>query len=891
VIAGWRRWRRIWQRTPERDVDAELQFHFDERIAELIAGGAEADHARAQALREFGDVSGVRHGLVDIDQRITRRRAWRERFDWVGQDLGYVLRSLRRSPGFVVAVVMTLALGIGANVAVLSVLDRLFLTAPPGIARPNEVRRIYRFYRVDNIPDHANARPLGDFSVFAFRDFRDIVAAAPSGLPLGGYARPQSDADIATTFVIGDYFKVLAVRPAVGRFFSSDESRIETDADVAVISHRLWRTQFGARTDIVGQPLRVDGHLYTVIGVTPGAFHGADNDANDIWLPISAMRWDEGNDADWYERPHAVAPINLIARIRTPAEGLLLQQAATQVFRRSDIKADINPVARLRPLLRASGPDADAGAVAMTTRLAGVSLIILLIACANVTNLLLARGMRRRAELALRLAMGISRYRLMSLLLTESVVVGLIGGAVALMLALMGGGALRRLLMPGTNWVDPIADWRVVALAVLLALAAGVGAGLIPSWRASRADAGITLRGGMREGLFQRSRLRTWLLLTQAALAVVLLAGAGLFVRSLHAMETTDVGYDADRLVFASVNADAGDRARQPAIWAALPRLAFELAALPGVERTALASNVPMASWWSMTVFLPTGDSVISSMSFVSPPYVGTMGLKLSRGRDFTARDSARPESAVLVNEFMARKLWPGRDPIGQCLIQSSRTSPCSTVVGVVSDAHEQGINERQAPKFFRPLADSGHWGVAHTIIFRTGAGQAALVADEVRRVLRDRFAGWAVPTVHTMVANMSWELRPRRTGAALFSAAGLLALLVAIVGVYSTIAYTFSQRTHEIGVRMALGARAVSVARLVIGDGLRVVAVGVVIGVLLSLASGQLVASMLYHVSPYDPAVLGTVSIVLLLAATLACAIPAWRASRVDPVIALRAE
>ncbi len=802
-----------------------------------------------------------------------------------------MLRSLRRSPGFVLAVVLTLALGIGANVAVFAVLDRLFLTGPPGVVHPNQIRRIYRFYRVDNLPDHANARPLGDFSVFAFHDFRDIAAAAPPGLPLGGYARPQTDADVATTFVIGDYFKVLGVQPAAGRFFSPDESRIETDADAAVISHRLWRTEFGARTDIVGQPLRVDGHLYTIIGVTSGAFHGADNDANDVWLPISAMRWEKGNDPDWYERDGGTGWINLIARVRSPAEALLLQQAATHVFRRSDIKADINPVARLRPLLRASGPDADAGAVAMTTRLAGVALIILLIACANVANLLLARGLRRRGELALRLAMGIRRHRLMALLLAESAVLGVIGGAAALTLALVGGSALRRLLMPGTNWTDPIADWRVIVVAALLALTTGIGAGLVPSWRASKADAGITLRGGMREGQFQRSRLRSALLLTQAALAVVLLAAAGVFVRSLHAMETTDVGYDADRLVFASVNAEAADRARQPSIWATLPGLATELARLPGVERTALASNVPMASSWAMTVFLPTGDSLIPDMSFVSPSYLATTGLEVLRGRGLTARDSARPESVVLISQFMARTVWQGRDPIGQCLMQRSRSNPCSTVVGVVSDAHEMGIDERPDLKFYRPLADSGHWGVAHTIVLRARAGQASLVADEVRRVLRDRFDGWAVPTVRTMVGGMSWELRPRRLGASLFSAAGLLALLVAMVGVYSTIAYTFSQRTHEIGVRMALGARAASVARLVIGDGLRVVALGVAIGLLLSLAGGQLVASMLYHVAPHDPLVLASVSIVLLLAAALACAVPAWRATRIDPVIALRAE
>jgi predicted permease len=881
-------------------VDAELRFHFEERIAELIDAGTPPDPARMQALAEFGDVAAVRARLVAIDRRIAVHRSRTERWEWVGQDLRYVLRSLRRSPGFVVMVALTLALGLGANAAIFSVLDRLFLQSPPGIAHPDQVRRIYRYYRGHATSPYAPARPLGDFTVFAYSDLRDIAAIAPAGTLLAGYTKARSQvgsvddgAEVGSTLVIGDYFTALGVHPALGRFFAPEESQIETPIPVAVISHRLWQTRLGARADVVGQPIDIDGRRYTIIGVTSGRFHGADNDANDVWLPMSAMRWSEGNGPNWHPG-EATGLIKLLAVVPSAARAHALERAATLVFRRSNIKADDNPVAQLWPLIEATGPDANPAEVAMATRLEGVSLIILLIACANVANLLLARGARRRREIAMRLALGVSRRRLIGLLLTESLVITMIGGAVAVSVALPTATALRQMLLPETYWVDPAVNPHVLLFTLLLALATGLAAGLVPALQASRPDLAATLKGGAREGTFQRSRMRTALLITQAALSVLLLTGAGLFVRSLHSMETADVGYDADRLVFASIKAAGDHPERQRAIWARLPDLATELARLPGVEGTGLASHIPMNSSWAMSVFLPGRDSLVVGVAFVSPSYLETVGIRVLGGRSLTTNDGSGVTSAVLVNETMARTLWPGQIAIGQCLIQRARTDACSTVVGVVSDAHEMGIDEdphSPVMRFYRPVTDTGQWGAARTIALRATPGHAPVVADEVRRALRTRFAGWGAPSVRLMTDYMSWELRPRRVGATLFSVAGLLALLVAIVGTYGTISYTFGQRAHEIGVRVALGAQPRNVIRLVVGEGVRMVLIGVLIGVALALAAGQVVASMLFRTSPRDPVVLVVVSVSLLVVTVAACLAPAWRALRVDPASALRAE
>lgn len=896
---GWRRAFRIWRRTPAAEVDAELRFHLDERVSDLVAGGIRPDSAKAQALSELGDLQAVRAGLVAIDERMAGKRDRAERWEWVGQDMRYVVRSLRRSPGFVMMVSLTLALGLGANAAVFSVLDRLFLQAPPGIIHPDQVRRLHRVYRVDahggTTPGQLT-RPGGDFSLFSYSELGNIVANAPPHTLLGEFmsenlpvSAGSEAADGVICFVAGDYFAVLGTHPAIGRFFAPEEMQIDVPTPVAVISGRLWRSRFQGRPDVVGRSIEVNRHHYTVIGVVASDFHGATNNAADVWLPISEMHWIAGMRGDRWSRGTFWLQVLTVAR--TPASVAAIERAATLAFRQDGISHDTNVVAQLDPLIQAMEPGTNSQEVAIVTRLAGVSLIILLIACANVTNLILARSMRRRREIAVRLALGIRRRRLVALLLAESVAVAVIGGGIAVGVALPLAGWLRQALMPETHWVDPAMNLPVLLLMLMLTLVSGVAAGLVPALQASRPDVAAVLKNGARGQTVRSSRLRSALLIAQAALSVLLLAGAGLFLRSLHSIETEDIGYDVDRVAFATLIVDPDHPERRDAIEARLPELAMQISQIPGVERVGLAINKPMRESWAANVYLPNRDSLLTGVSFVSPEYLGTIGVHLTQGRGLTANDRAGNVSAVLVNETMAHKIWPGRAAIGQCIIQMSPGNPCSRVVGVVADAREMAINEAPTMRFYAPLADTGKRLRARVIAFRAASGQTPAIADRVRRTLKAQFDGQAVPSVQVMRDNLTQELRPWRVGAALFSAAGILALLVAIVGIYSTISYTFSQRTHEIGVRVALGARAANVVRLVVGEGVRVVLVGVVIGVLLALAAGRLVESMLYKTSPRDPAVLLVVSLSLLLVAVGACLVPAWRALGVDPATALRAE
>jgi putative ABC transport system permease protein len=908
---GWRAIRRIWRRAPARDVDAEVTFHLGERTAELIARGISADAARAQAEAEFGDVAAVRSGLVAIDTRLAERRSLRERWEWLGQDVRYVWRSLRRSPGFVVAVALTLALGLGANAAIFSLLDRLFVQAPGGVSRPDTVHRLYRTQPPsadDNLPARpAASAPAGEIvPQFNYPEFRVLKRTLPPAAQLAGYATGTAtlgrgrDAvrQVSESFVAGDYFVLLGVRPLLGHFFTPDALRAETPVAEVVISVRLWQSFFHGRADVVGQSLDIDHHRHIVIAVVPNDFHGPDLDAVDIWVPMNTMGGFHATDATpWYNEVNAYWIVPLV-RAATPTETAAVIQRATAAFHGGALARDSTSTATLASLVEAVRPGmgSDHSSIAIATRLAGVSLIILLITCANVGNLLLARAMRRRREIAVRLALGVSRRRLVTTLVSEGMAVALLGAAVALLIAWWGAVALRTLLLPKIHWADAPIDARLAMSTLIVALVAAVAAGLPPALLATRTDIAATLKAGAHDGLVRRSRLRTALLVTQSALAVMLLAGAGLFLRSLHSVETEQIGFDVDRLVFASVNWDPEDGDHGDDVTARFASVRERVGRLPGVEMVATSSTVPMQGFGVAELFLPDRDKVpqlpgsIIFVSWVSPEFFAVTGIEVLRGRGMLASDRVGSPLVVFINATMARTIWPGENPLDKCLIIGVRTAPCRRVAGIVSDAHFSSIIEAPSMQYFVPAAQDTSRPPRHLVI-RAAPGRVQAVTESVRAALQDGYGAWAVPRVRSMVESLAPQLRPWRIGATLFSFAGGLALLVAIVGMYGVISFVFAQRTHEIGVRMALGARAGNVIALVVGAGVRMVAAGVAIGLLLTLMAGRLVESMLYKTSPREPAVLVVVSIVLLLVAVAACLIPAWRALRVDPVVALRAD
>lgn len=902
--AGWRRFRRIWSRDLAREVDAELGFHLGERVSALIALGRTEPEARTQATAEFGDVESVRARLVMIDAQISEQDARREWWDGFRGDVQYVARSLRRSPGFVVTVALTLALGLGANAAIFSLLDRLFLRPQPGISHPADIHRIYEFQPPKpGAPPQSAAHPRDVQAVFAYPQFRELRSRMPSNTLVAGYytgtaaygAGDQAP-KLVETYVIGDYFSMLGARPVVGRFFTPDELRIEAPLALVVISARLWGAQFGGSPEIIGQTVEIDGHRHQVIGVVAAPFHGPDNDAVDIWVPLNTLQGFKPSGSPWYEGTHSfnIRPLFLAAS-KPQLQAAIY--AAELVFRHGSVFPDSLAEVRIGSIVEPAMPGFDRANINIATRLAGVSLIILLVACANVGNLLLARGMRRRKEIAVRLALGVTRRRLVRLLLIEGLIVSLFGAAIALGAALWGATALRSILLPGTQWADGPMDIRIIAFTLALTLVAGLAASLLPAIQASNPDVVLALKAGAREGGFQRSRLRTGLLIAQAALSVVLLAGAGLFVRSLHSVETEDIGYDGDHLIFADVswNRELSDHAVD--VDAHFLEYLAQVRRLPGVEQVAYNNVAPFRGMQFMDLHLPGRDSVPHTTTSqattqpVSPEYFRAVGIRQINGRGFLSSDDAGASLVVVVNQTIARMFWPGENPLNKCVIFGKADSPCRQVVGVVSDAHVHDIvEESTSMQLYIPKAQDTHPNQG-VLIVRARPDAIATLIPAIRKATIVTYGEWALPRVHAMREYLDVQLRPWRLGAVLFSAAGLLALVVSLVGIYSTISYVFAQRTHEIGVRIALGARAGHVVRLVLGEGIRVVLIGVAIGLALSLVAGQLVASLLYRTSPRDPTVLVAVSLSLLFVAAGACLIPAWRALRVDPANALVAE
>ncbi|HEY9478526.1 MAG TPA: ADOP family duplicated permease [Gemmatimonadaceae bacterium] len=897
---GWRRLLRLHFGRTERDVDDEVRFHIAERVAELEALGELPEAARERALEEFGDVDAVRAELVEIDRGAESRRRRADWWEGIVQDARHVARGLLRTPGFAAMVVVTLALGIGANAVVFSLIDRLFFQPPAGVPHPEMVRRIVLHH---TNPHTHDPEAIG---VYNYPDVRRVAEGAPNGVTISAYVddelplgRAPGASRVPVSYVVGNYFGALGLRPEAGRFFDREEQRPAGLTPVVVISHRFWQSRFAGRRDVLGEKVELGAHRYTIIGVAPEHFEGVSLDATELWLPYNTMHEWATRKADWYEVPFTLY-LRMIARLPSDGSTNALAAAATNALRQSEIMpSDTTITASLESLYGASDWQFHSGEIAVSSRLGGVALMIFLIACANVANLLLVRALGRRRETAVRLALGVSRRRLAAQFVSEAMLVAAIGGAAALVVTWWGSAILRRTVLPGVRWGDSALTVRVALFAIAATLVAGLVAGMVPAIQGVSPELTAALRGGAREGRSTRGRTRTALLVVQAALAVVLLAGAGLFVRSLRHVEGIDLGYDSERLVFASVAPMREDTVAQRRVNELLPTLADRLAHVGGVERVALASMAPMRGFSFHNVFVPGMDSLPKAGPFgtpiashITPAWFATVGVSIVRGRGFQESDRAGTQLVAVINETMARTYWPTGGAIGSCMMMEEPGAPCTTIVGIASDAHAINVIEQPAPAYYLPLAQAPDgYRDPGVILLRARAGRVEDVVAAATREMNSMVGSIGTPRVQPMEAMLSRELHQWKLGASLFSVAGLLALLVAGVGIYSTVAYMVGQRTHEIGVRIALGARSSNIARVVLGSGIGIVAAGIAVGLLATLAMGKLVASLLYGVSPRDPVVLGIVALVLLVAAVTACLVPALRAARVDPMETLRAE
>jgi predicted permease len=811
------------------------------------------------------------------------------------EEIRFATRSLARSPGFVLAAVITLALGIGANATIFGVVDRLLLRPPPHIDDPDRLIKLGVTWQNDG----RDVRQ-GSFAYPVFKALRDRgslfddVAAMSIEVtaPLG---RGTDARDLRALLVSASYFPLLGIVPARGRFILPDEDVEPLGVPVAVISHRLWRLQYGGDSAILGRTMDLGARRYTVVGVAPEGFTGIDVGAIDVWLPITAAEGLRFPGPDWASD----AGSTWIYVIVRPRQDVSVDEALarmTPVFLAAGAQFYASLDARLFGESLTAARAARLGADArVTVLLAGVAGFVLLIACANVANLLLVRALRRRREIAVRLALGISRSRLVGQLLAESIVLAILGGAAALLVAHWGGELLRSILFAEVEWADSPVDRRLLAFTAVIALGTGVLAGLVPALQASRPDLTTALKSGAREGGVHLSRTRAVLVVAQASLAVVLLVGTGLFVRSLRNVQAIDLGVDADRVLFGSMDLrKIGLSATS--VDAVFRRILERVSAHPGVESAAMSLTVPFWSSYGIPARLPGRETLPRPegggpyYNAVGPGFFETTGTRILRGRDFTDADSRGSEPVVIINETMARLWWPTGDALGQCIQIGVQPAGCHRVIAVVENQSRQEVIEDDLLFFYYALAQAPAELTARQLVVRP-IGDPSRMVEPIRQAMQTAMPGLPYAQVRPLSTLFATELRPWRLGASMLGAFGALALVIAAVGLYSVISFSVAQRTHEMGVRIALGARPVDVVRLVVRQGIIIAAVGAVLGIAAALVGGRFVEPLLFETSAREPVMFGIALGLILGVAAAASVVPALRATRVSPVVALRTD
>ena len=809
-------------------------------------------------------------------------------------DIRYSARSMLRSIGFTIAAVLTFAIGIGANATMFGVIDRVLLQPPKYVVDPGRVVRLrgrektktsggqgqfnYPLYKA--VRDHSSA-------------FERVAMTADVTVPFGLGAGAQ---DLSGMLVSASYFPLLGVTMERGRAFTVDEDAEPIGAPVVVISDEFWRRQFAADPRILERSIDLGARKYAVVGVAPPGFTGDGSSVPDVWLPVTSATGMQFTGPKWATNAGGATWLRVIARLRNGVTAEAAGDATTRMLRagRVDMSSDSNSIMSVDDLAKERRGDAGAR---ITLLLGGMSFLVLLIACANVANLLLARGLRRRREIAIRLALGVSRTRLVTQLITESTALAVVGGAAALIVAYWGGQLMRRLLFSEMTWADSPVDFRVFAFTAAVAITTGVLAGLIPALATSRADLTDVLKSGAREGGGHRSRPRSMLLVAQAMLSLLLLAGAGLFAKSLNNANRLRLGVDIDRVVLGRMKLDAAGRSSAE-IESVYRQMLERVRALPGVASAAIGTTTPFSSSNGSGMIVPGQEERSKREGFfvvvVTPDYFKTLGARIIAGRDFAPTDRAASPIVFIISEAMATMFWPNESAIGKCVRPDSATAPCIPIVGVAENIKRQNITESDRSFVYAALGQIPDAGTDLRLIVRPADGvKPSSIVPAVQLAMQT-----AAPDLpHARVgilrneSGVGGQIRPWEIGATLLGVFATLAVVLAAVGLYGVISYTVAQRTHEMGLRIALGANPRAVAALVIGGGLRVTVAGVALGAVVGLSVARFVEPLLFHVSPRDPVVYGAVAAVLVLVAIIASAVPAWRATRVDPVVALRAE
>jgi predicted permease len=878
--------------TRESEIVEELSQHLEDRYEHALRGGATREEAYRAALQELTGSDLLAQGLSRVERPARLEPVvpgTPRRFGMLGDfghDLRYGVRMLWKNKGFTAVAVIALALGIGANSAIFSVVNTVLLRPLP-YREPERLAMVWEDNSKIGYPRDTPAAA----NYVDWRDqnqvFEGMAATADQSFNLTGAGEPER---FEGKRVSANFFSLLGVEPQLGRAFMPEED-VPGANKVVVLSHGLWQRRFGSDPGLVGKSVTLNGEGYTVIGVMPAGFQFLSQDVG-MWVPIAFTPQQAASRGSHYLRVVARLKPGVTAE-RAQAEMSTIAARLQQQYpeQNTDLGATVVPlheevVGNIRPALLV---------------LLGAVGFVLLVACANVANLLLARAAVRQKEIALRTALGASRLRLVRQFLTESALLAALGGLVGLLISVWGVTLLKSFIPENISQVRAIAvDARVLGFTVLVTLLTGLVFGLAPAVQASRFNLNETLKEGGRDAAATRggNRIRGVLVVAEVAVSLVLLVGAGLLINSFMRLRSVDPGFRTDKLLTMSVvlpQQKYPDRARRAAFYTDMIR---RVEALPGVRSAGVTNWIPLVSQGDSNGYTiegqpaPTGKPHIIVTRVVSPHYFDTMGIRLVQGHGFEeGRDRIDSPCVVVVGESVVRKYWPNESPLGKRLWPGTPQTPeewCQ-VVGVVKDVRQFDLTSEVRPQLYLSYEQFGFFAPRHLVV--STEGDPLALAGAVRKTVWEVDRDQPVSNVSTMEDVLAESIARQRFSTLLLGVFAGVALLLAAVGIYGVMSYSMAQRTREIGIRMALGAQKWDVLKLAVGQGLKLVAIGVGLGLVGALALTRVMSSLLYGVSATDPLTLVTISLVLGAVALLASYLPARRAAKVDPLIALRYE
>jgi len=892
-----------FQPDPDRDIQEEMEAHIDMEVEALMAQGMSEEEARAEARRLFGNRDRFRREARRHAAARERHTRWGDRFDALVRDLRYAFRRMAKSPGFTSVAILSLALGIGANTAIFSLVNSILLSGLP-LREPQELVEVYTSERA------RGDEPGYPYSLSSVPDLFDLRERTDLFSGVGGYEaffnRLETDDGVEPVWgevVSWDLFSILGMTPAAGRFFVHEEGQTYGTHPVVVLGYDFWQDRYAGDPAAVGSTLRMAGREWTVVGVAPRELEGftAPGIAMDMFAtyrmqPVLNFEGSTGS----HERRGSRSTF-MKARL---APGVTVEQAQAALTTLSANNREAYPDAwegRDYNIVPTSDvaihPLVDGPLYAVATLLLAVVGLVLLIACTNLAGFLLARAADRRKEIAVRLALGARRWTLVRQLLTETLVLGLLGGAAGLVVARWTLEALMRFKppIPIPINLDIGLDRTVLFFALVVSIAAGIVFGLIPALQSTKPDVAPTLKDetGSGTGRPRRLTLRNGLIVTQVAISMVLLLGAGLFLRSLQSAGQIDLGFTARDGGIVWLMSMGNDMTNEEFL-STTRRLEEQAGALPGITRVGSSEMLPIGMSYQETNFdvpgvpPPAGEEHFSmGYNVVSPGYFQVMGIEIVSGRPLTEADKEGAEPSIIISQAAARRLWPGENPLGR-EIQPTHRDHSYRVVGVARDTKVWNIGEEYRPYVY---FSNRQYPINSVQLVARGTVPDPQIAAQLRQLVNEVDPRLVLMESKTMKEHLAFALFPPRMAALLLGVFGALALILATTGLYGTVAFSVSRRSREMGIRLSLGAATGKVVGMVLRGAMGLVAVGVIIGVILSLGLAQAIQGFLYGVGATDPVTFLGVPLILMGVALVAALVPARRASRVDPVRALKSE